>query len=138
MLKVYLNDHVCWRNIQLKRRRFIDRGAIEMPRIGETVLIFPRTPFGNPPSRGPSPSIGSITGLATRLEIYFLASEAPRQGVSSLSPDNVFAAEVSACCNASKLRAGRALNRYNAWAAITIAGQGGGLSHPPSDVTHGG
>ena len=42
--------------------------------------------------------------MATRLEIYFLASEAPRKGVSSLSPDNVFAAEVSACCNASKLR----------------------------------
>jgi hypothetical protein len=34
--------------------------------------------------------------MATRLEIYFFASEAPRKGVSSLSPDNVFAAEESA------------------------------------------
>jgi hypothetical protein len=48
----------------------------------------------------------------------FFASEAPRKGVSSLSPDNVFAAEVSACCNAEQASAGRALN------------QGGGLSHP--------
>ena len=27
MLKLYLNDHVCWRHIQLKRRRFINRGT---------------------------------------------------------------------------------------------------------------
>jgi hypothetical protein len=33
----------------------------------------------------------------------FFASEAPRKGVLPLSSDNVFAAEVSARCNASKL-----------------------------------
>jgi len=48
----------------------------------------------------------------------FFASEAPRKGVSSLSPDNVLAAEVNACCNAEQASAERALN------------QGGGLSQP--------
>jgi hypothetical protein len=48
----------------------------------------------------------------------FFASEAPRKGVSSLSPDNVLAAEVNACCNAEQASAEGALN------------QGGGLSQP--------
>jgi len=48
----------------------------------------------------------------------FFASEAPRKGVSSLSPDNVLAAEVNAFCNAEQASAERALN------------QGGGLSQP--------
>jgi hypothetical protein len=39
----------------------------------------------------------------------FFASEAPRKGVSSVSPDNVLAAEVNACCNAEQASAERAL-----------------------------